>query len=573
MGSLCGILGQNDKAAVGAMARAFETRGTPIHQASGTDFCVAASHPIDAHSPCIVDGETRDRAGHILSPDRVRTEFQSKQDGDVPGIFGAYAAAASIAGGVRWWLTRDRLGRRPLYYFRGKGFLLFASELKALLASGLVSKQLELLSVDRYLTLRCVPGPETMIHGIHHVPPGHVVEFSHGEVRILRLWGFDLEADRLPKDSAAARIRELLESAICRAPTRQLLWSAGIDCAAIAALTPEARPVHVNLEGTWQDEGRLARESARQMGQPLETIQARRLTEEGFQRAVNCLDEPIADASLFPLWMVAEAASEHGDQFLTGHGADELLGGYARYHFLEKAKGVHRFVPAGLVTDLIPSLPPNAFVRRAGQSLAFIRDTQESYLSLVSVFDRGERATLYTQAMRSALAELGEIAPPLRETFTQPDLTRNVLSLDLQVGLPNVLLAMCDRVAAAHGIVWHHPYLDDALVDFALRLSPEVKFGVRSKPLLRIAVKGHLPGAIRQRARRGFRIPQSGRVQRVIDRVAAEVITPERVDSSGLFRWQTVEGIVRGASHNVYRRRQFWALLMFFSWYRNVMEN
>lgn len=572
MDAICGIIGKEVESALDGMVRALATRANSAYRSSGRDYLVAASHPIDTPA-CLVDGVPYNACANVISPGAFRQECLGAGAPGSLKLRGTFAAAVAMDEGRRWWLMRDRLGRRPLFYYQGTDFLLFASELKALLASGLVPRQLELLSVDRYLTLRCVPGPETMIRGVYQVPPGFVLDYTENELLMSRVWDFDLHASRIPKVAAAKRIGELLEKAVRKAPTQNILWSGGIDCAALAAFSTDPRPVFVSMDRAWQDEIRLARESARRIQSTLEVLPARRLTEEGFQRAVNCLDDPVADASLLPLWMIAEAASESGDTFMTGHGADELLGGYARYHLLERAKGAHRFVPAGLVSDLIPALPPNVFVRRAGQSLAFIRDTQESYLSLVSVFDRGEREALYTQAMKSALVELGEIAPPLRETFTQPDLTRNVLSLDLHVGIPNLLLAKCDRVAAAHGITLHYPYLDDDLVDFALRVPADAKFGMRSKPLLRLATKDWLPGSIRQRARRGFHIPQSGRVLRVIERVAGETITPERVDASGIFRWPVVEGIVRSASHNVYRRRQFWALLMFFAWYRNVMEN
>jgi asparagine synthase (glutamine-hydrolysing) len=330
--------------------------------------------------------------------------------------------------------------------------------------------------------------------------------------------------------------------------------------------------VFVSLERGWQDEARLAKESARRLHLPLKHVTSRRLTEEAFHRAVYALDEPLADASVLPLWLIAEAASERRTTYVSGHGADELLGGYPRYHFLQKARGANRFVPAGLLSDLMPTLPPNAFIRRASRYLVSMRDAQESYLSLVSVFDRGEREELYTDAMKSALYELGSSASATQYRFTEPDLTRNVLSLDLHVGLPDLLLAKCDRMASAHGITIRYPYLDDDLVAYAACLPPEIKFGVRSKPLLRIAMKGILPGPIRLRARRDFHVPLSGRIMKVIENVSAQSITPDRVDATGIFRWHTVDTIVRTASHNIYRRRQFWALLMFFAWYRNVME-
>jgi asparagine synthase (glutamine-hydrolysing) len=164
------------------------------------------------------------------------------------------------------------------------------------------------------------------------------------------------------------------------------------------------------------------------------------------------------------------------------------------------------------------------------------------------------------------------VKPAVSDYFVQADLTRNVLSLDVNVGLPKLLLAKCDRIAAAHGITIDMPYLDDAVVDFALRLPADVKFGVRSKPLLRLATRGVLPAPIRLRARRDFKIPHSGHVVQVIDSMTRQLVTPARVDASGLFKWHAVETILRSASHNVYRRRQFWALLMFFAWYRAVME-
>jgi asparagine synthase (glutamine-hydrolysing) len=317
----------------------------------------------------------------------------------------------------------------------------------------------------------------------------------------------------------------------------------------------------------------LAKESARLMGLSLQTIHARRLTEETVHKAVRALDEPLADPSVLPLWLIAEAASENKTSYVSGHGADELLGGYPRFNFLQKARGAKGLIPAGLLTGLMPALPPNAFIRRGSRYLASIHDVQESYLSLVSVFDRGEREDLYTDAMKSAIHEMGGGIPAVREHFTEGDLTLSVLSLDLHVGIPNLLLTKCDRIAAAHGLTIHHPFLDDDVVAFAVGLAAKTKFGVRSKPLLRLATRGTMPAAVRLRARRDFHIPQSGRALRVIEAVAAQCVTPDRVDATGLFRWRAVDSILREATHNVYRRRQFWALVMFFAWYRNVMES
>ena len=102
----------------------------------------------------------------------------------------------------------------------------------------------------------------------------------------------------------------------------------------------------------------------------------------------------------------------------------------------------------------------------------------------------------------------------VRKRFSHADLSHNVLNLDLAMSLPDLLLTQCDRLAAVNGVTLRLPYLADNLVDYVTGLSPKTKFGVRSKPLLRMALKGVLPGAIRLRARRGFQIPRAGSVAR-----------------------------------------------------------
>ena len=571
MNAICGILGRRDPGAVRAMAKAMAHRGDASHVAEGDAFSVASSSPL-TDPPCLVDGTPRDLAGNALDADGLRALCDKARDPARLQVQGAFAAAL-CAGGDRWWLMRDRLGVKPLYYFEGPDFLLFASELKALLASGRVDKCLNLASVDRYLTLRCVPGPESIIQDVYRVNPGHVIEYRRGKATDAAFASFDLEVRRMPRDVAANRLLALLEKALDKGTANALLWSAGIDCAALAALTDGPCAVFVELKSAWQDESWRAKESARLLGVPMQKLKARILTEAAFAKMAYHLDEPLADASVLPLWLIAERAAGHAPVLCTGHGADELLGGYPRYHFLQKAHGAKRLVPVNFLSGIMPSLPPNAFVRRGSHYLTSIRDNLDAYLSLLAVFDQAERDELYTDAMRAAIHEKGGSVSVMRPHFVDGDLTCNLLSLDLSVGLPDLLLAKCDRIMAAHGASLEFPYLDDDLVDFSISLSPDVKYRVRSKPLLRQAMKGVLPGRVRMRARRGFRMPESGPTLRVIENVTQDTITQERVEASGLFKWRHVEQVVRSANHNVYRRRQFWAILMFFAWYREVMES
>lgn len=579
MNSICGIIGKSDPTAVREMARAMAHRGRAAYVVDGQGFTVAASHPLDEEA-CLVDGAPRAENGAPLGPAGLRALCQAARKPASLRLNGVYAAVLRIRG--EWWLLRDRLGIKPLYYaaFGGAdgGRLLFASELKGLLASGYIDRQINFASVDHYLSLRCVPGPSTIIENVRRVTPGHAVVWSRERVTETPYAGFDWSQMKIRRKAAVDALEARLEQAVERTRSHTLLWSAGIDCASLAALKPGADAIFVTLKSAWQDEAWRAKESARLLKIDLKTVKAPRVSESMFGKAAYHLDEPIGDAGVLPLWMIAEqtaAALDSGAPqiVISAHGADEILAGYPRYRMLQQARTTRNLVPVNLLTAILPSLPPNAFLRRGGRYLSLIRDNVRAYLSLASVFDKAERHELYTGPMREAIKDRQSVAEVIAPHFGHENAVENLLALDLHLGLPDLLLTECDRLMSAHGLELEFPYLDDDLVQLAVALPPKVKYGMQSKPLLRLAMKGRLPGRVRLRARRGFRVPQSGPSLRVIEQAAREILTRERIEESAMFRWSYVSQILAGRTHNIYRRRQFWALLMFFAWYREFMED
>ena len=553
------------------MLHALRHRDDACRTVSGDSYVVAGSC-VDPSGPCLLDGIVSLESKPVLSPLQIHEAVEAVAKPQSLKFRGHFSLAVRHARSDRWWLLRDRAGVKPLYYYCGEDFLLFASELKALLASGLVSRRLNLLSVDRYLTMRCVPGPDTIIQGVRRVRPGHALRYGAGELTETPVQAFELHPQSISREEAEEGVRHHLRHALGAVEADGMLWGAGLDSAAMAAIRRDIPPIYVALEKGWRDETRQAEESAHILGCTLSTIAARRLTESTFAHVARSLDEPVADATVLPMWLILQGVAEHGKHILTGHGADQLFGGYQRYRLLAKTSEARLFVPSRLVTEVLPALPPNAFIRRGSRYLARIRDNMDAYFSLLSVFDAEEREELYTSAMKSAIHEQENSVEILREHFQARDLTDNVLALDLNVGLPDLVLAECDRISAAHGLTLQFPYLDHRLVDFITTVPAHVKYGVRSKSLLRHAMRGIVPARIRLRPQRSFRIPDEGRVMGVIENATAQIVTQDRVESAGIFRWQHVEQVLRSAGHNVYRRWQFWALLMFFAWYREVME-
>ncbi|MBI5093122.1 MAG: hypothetical protein HZB26_11870 [Candidatus Hydrogenedentes bacterium] len=567
---LCGILGRCDSGAVRRMASAMGVRESALHVDEGDAYAVASADQL-GKPVCVVDGSPRGRSGNRLSASAFSAHCCGLKRARDVDVGGAFAAVVKVESG-RWWLLRDRLGRKPLYYAERDGALFFASQLKGLLASGLVPKHLNLAALDRYLTLRCVPGPESIVQGVYRVPPGHALVYDAGKISDETFSEFDLSTHDAPRDEAAEALLECLRQSVARTDSSAVLFSGGLDSAALTALQPRSEALFIQLERSWQNEARFARESARLMKRPLRSSAARKLTEESFIRAIHALDEPLADAMAMPLWLLFEEAARHAPTVISGHGADELLGGFPRYHFLQKTHGAHGLIPVTLLGDIAPVLPPNSFIRRGSRYLTAIHDDLRAHLSLIAVFDRGEREAMYTDVMKSALSEPSGAEMIARRYFTHDDLTRNLLSFDLGVGFPDLLVAKWERLAAASGLTVEMPFLDDSMVDFAAALPPQTKFGVRSKPLLRMAMKGIVPARVRLRTRRDFKFPMEGRLVQVIEGLSRQIITRDRVEGIGVFKWPHIEQVVRSSTHNIYRRRQFWALLMFFAWYREFME-
>ncbi len=571
MAFICGILGKRDPEIVRAMLRYAGIAQNADNLLEGESFCLGSSSPV--RNPFVIDvlPETTQDGAKLL--ESVRTGcWKSRKNAKSP-IKGAFALVCASSEGQEWVLARDRLGRRPLYYYCGSGFTLFASSLRAILATRIVKPILNLTAVDQFLAFGCVPAPQTVLQGISKVSPGgRVYVKADGRPGEERFDDWRLGAQEKEKREAAQLLLHHLDCALKICSAQMLLWGPGVDSAAIGVLKTDARPLFINLDRGWQDEVRAARDSAKWLGRELTRVSARKLTEDGFWRTIRSLDEPVATASVFPYMLICEQASRYGQRALCGVGADEILGGFPRFRYLQRANRARGLVPSTVFQGILPALPPNVFIRRGGRYLAAAQDEVRSYLSLASIFDFTERNTLYTNAMLAALETRDCAAECIKDWFVGKDLMTNVLMFDLKIGLPELIITPVARLADSFGLSLEFPYLDDDLLDFVNSLSPSTKYGIRSKPLLRHAMKGLLPPAIRLRPQRGFRIPQSGRLVALFEGLSEKILSPERVDAMGLFRWSEVDHIVRRSTHNGIRRRQFWCLFVLLAWLRDILE-
>lgn len=491
-------------------------------------------------------------------------------------------------------LGRDRLGKKPLYYWQGAGGdLVFGSEIKAVLADPRVPRSLAPGAVDAYLAFGYVPTPRTFFDGVLSVPPGHVlVAATDGPAQVRPYWvpqapGRDgVVRSPIRYQEAGSELRRLLGEAVEKRLVADVplgaFLSGGVDSSAVVAhmarLSP--RPVKTFTIGFEDSDGFDERPFARQVSEMFGTEHTEFVVNpdkaELIERLVWHHDQPFGDSSALPTFLLSELTRRHVTVALSGDGGDELFGGYERF-----AAGlvVNAFlrVPVGLPAAgrwAADGVPPKAFGGRAGSVQRMLRRADAglpgALLAWVNYVSPEWRDRLLPGRSRWGEDDYDRI---WADTAGASPLDR-LLLLNLRTYLLDDLLPKADRMSMAHGLEVRSPLLDDALVDFAFRLAPRFKVrGWTLKRVLKEAASDVLPAEILHRRKRGFGIPldrwfrddlrsyvegmltsSSTRVTTVLDGGAVRALVAEHTDG----RASNGHGIWTLLTLEVFLRQEGW---------------
>jgi asparagine synthase (glutamine-hydrolysing) len=473
------------------------------------------------------------RAGHDLSSEGDTEVLAHLAETDDPvslarKLDGMFAFAVWDSRRRRLILGRDRMGKKPLYYWRSPRAFVFASEIKGVLAHPDVRCELDERAIPSYLAFGYVPTPDTFFEGIKSLPPAHVLTLEPGgEPKIERYWGLripgvDGHAQRLEVglDEAASEVRRLLEAAIRRRLVADVplgaFLSGGIDSSSIIALMAGAmgEPVETFTIGFEDrdgfDERPFARAIARRFGTEHHEEIVRPEAVELIERLVWHHDQPFGDPSAIPTYLLSQVTRQHVKVALSGDGGDELFAGYERF---AAGLGVDPLlsVPSRLRAAgkrIIDALPSTAFGGRVASVQRFARTLEEglpwAYLGWVAYVPEGWRRRLLDEPDQSSRNEYERL---WRATEGAKTLDR-LLALNIETYLLDDLLVKIDRTSMAHGLEVRSPFLDTELLEFAIRLAPSVKVrGMSLKRVLKRAVSDLLPPEILARPKRGFGVP------------------------------------------------------------------
>jgi asparagine synthase (glutamine-hydrolysing) len=535
-----------------------------------------------------------ERSGHTFRT-RSDTEtivHQVEEHGaaGVAALDGMFAFAVWDARHGRLTLARDRCGIKPLYYASlPDGGLVFASELSAVLAHGGVDRALGAEGLASYFFSDYVHPPHAIVGAVKKLPPGHTVAWQDGRLEAPRpFWRLQPDAAPAPPpesdDVRAGRLWRAIEASVEAQLVSDvpvgIFLSGGIDSstvAAAAARTSRKRMTAfaIGFEDPTFDESAYARMVADKLGVELvtETLRAENLLEIA-DAALDLLDEPLADPSFLPTFLLSRLAARHVKVVLGGDGGDELWAGYPTYKAHRMAAiyaAVPRAVRSRLVLPAVGALP----VADRYQSLEWkLRRFTERWddervarhLRWMSNVDLPELAAAIPAARGLTPATLAAG----RELPASSDWLNGILALDFQTYLPGSVLTKVDRAAMAHGLEVRPPLLGNAMVDLAFGLPSRDKLrGNTSKFLLKRAVRGQIPDEVIDRRKKGFGIPLAAWVRGPLAaRVQTAIDTSPLWDlgcaDRGVFaRWMDEH---RGRRRD--RSKPLWALYVLDRWLR-----
>src|SRR5271165_1448158 len=501
-------------------------------------------------------------------------------DASFARLRGMFAIAIWVQSQHRLVLARDRMGIKPLYYYRQDGEVYFGSELKCIFAHPDVPRRICLDGLNCFLSLNYVPAPYTLVEGLVKLLPGYMLEWKDG---VCSTRSYLPPKQKLPAPASIETACEELDGLMQKSVKEELVsdvplgvWlSGGLDSSTVLHYAAAASPnrIHtfgVTFQGRAFDESRYIREVSHHFGTNHTEFDLNTDAElaDAIEQIAYYSDEPSADAGAVPLWFLAKMTAQDVTVILTGEGGDELFAGYLTYR-ANRYRDIARKFPSPL---LKAGLAAARFLPVSDDKISFeyklkrflqgsLMSPGKAHLFWNGTFSDEEKEQLFRYADPSPLAELLTNLRPGR------DLGR-FLEFDQRYYLADDILYKVDRISMAHSLEVRPPFLDDRIVDFANHLPDDYRLrGSESKYVLRRLMQNKLPQSVLRRPKIGFDIPVHEWLRGVLRRLLLETLPEEAITASGLFRWPYVRKLL---DDHLERRANvgyhLWGLLVLFLW-------
>ena len=490
------------------------------------------------------------------------------------------------------FIARDRAGKKPLYYtVTPRGTLIFGSELKSLREHPEFRGELSTEALDAYLTFGYVPDPLTIFRDVHKLPPGHHLTFSAGRLLVEQYWDFPYsEPQTQPAQSeeeCLEELRALLDEAVrlrlvADVPLGAFL-SGGVDSSTVVGLMARHtnQPVKTFSIGFHEDsynELKYARVAAKHFGTDHHEFVITPDICEVVDELVWHFDEPFADSSAIPTYMVSKLAREHVKVVLSGDGGDEVFGGYTRYALDRRRSGfanLPRVLRHGLMRPLSRRLPHGAWGRNYLHHIS--SEPLDRYIEDISIYTKLNKPRLYTDGFRRQVeeSEAGSRFREIAQRARSGDPLDALLYLDSKTYLPGDILTKVDRMSMAVSLEARVPLLDHKLIEFvSTRIPASMKMkGLETKHIFKRAVRDLVPAEILDRPKQGFGVPIEQWINKQLRDRVRETLTESRTTERGYIEKHYVNILLD--EHARGRRdhgRELWSLFMLELWHRTFVD-
>jgi len=515
--------------------------------------------------------------------------YEEYGDDCVKRFNGMFALALWDSRRCRLFMARDHLGIKPLYYWAGQDKLVFGSELKALVIHPDVPRQINLAAVDLFLSLEYIPSPLTIYEGIFKLPPGHILVMEAGRLQLSQYWDVARQPVGEDEDECAETLAGLMKEAvqirmISDVPVGAFL-SGGIDSSAVVGYMSQfsSKPVQtftIGFADSTYNELPFAEAVAKHFCTDHHYEMLNPDIASLAEQLVQHHDEPFADTSIFPTYLVSKLARQHVKVALSGDGGDELFAGYDTYR-AEQLNHHYGKLPGALRRNVFPAfanmLPPQPAkkgtinkVKRMIEGGAL--DPALQHARWMIFMNNREKNSLYQPDLMEMLKY--EATETFFERHFQNANAFDTLAqqqyVDMKTYLPDDILTKVDRMSMAVSLEARVPLLDHRIAEFALNLPPHMKLNrSRTKIIMRRAVRRLVPDLVLEKPKEGFSIPMKHWLGSSLKPMMLDLLAENSVHQRGYFKPQVVSTWMRehldGRANHSHR---LWALMVLELWHR-----
>ena len=487
-------------------------------------------------------------------------------------------------------LARDRMGKKPLYIAQASGTLIFASEVKAILQHPAFKSELNLNALNQYLTLDYVPSPISIFEGVEKLEGGHYLQIDFkGNIKRGAFW----EPNFIPLEISFDEAKEELDRLLSEATALRLVadvplgifLSGGLDSSAIAyyAQKQSSNPIQtfsIGFNEKSYDERAYAQQVAKQLGtEHHERILTAEESIDLIPTVFSSLDEPFADPSILPTYLLSQFTRSKVTVALGGDGSDELLAGYPTF-ISEKLAPLMSWMPFSVIqglqkmVNLLPASDQNISLDfKLRQFLkGFEGSRRYRHSQWLGSFSISEKRNLWNKDLASKIPHHNTLQ--VVDNYANRGSEQELIYMYLKTYLQDDILVKVDRASMMNSLEVRAPFMDVHVVDFLNRLPYEYKLkGFTGKHLLKETMRGKLPADIIDRPKKGFGIPVSLWLKNELKDLCNDLLSKEAIEFQGLFDYTYVEQLkqnhFKGRQNN---RKELWNLMVFQLWGRNFLK-